>query len=325
MRGIKIDRVLELFFRGLHGESLSVRKLADYYDVSTRSISRDITSLKVFLADHRELIGNAELIYCGKDKSYQLILDEFISSKELFAITKILIACKPFNTQELLGIISKLKLHTSAGDRQKLEDSIRKEIFHYQEIHFDCISILDNVWELSKNIETKQVITITYYSQDNLQIKTKVRPLSIMFSEYYFYLIAYEFGDTSYVPQHFRIDRLTNIVINCDKFKLPIGKKFDEGYLRKRCQFMWPGELQKIKFEFSGLSVQEILDKIPTAKILTNINNIYTIEAEVFGDGIGMYLLSQGASVKVVSPQSFVDYMKNEIAKMSELYVPITE
>ncbi|MEG0899787.1 MAG: WYL domain-containing transcriptional regulator [Oscillospiraceae bacterium] len=323
MNGIKIDRILELFFRGLRGESLSVRKLADYYGVSTRSISRDITSLKSFLADHRELIGNAELIYSVKDKSYQLILDEFISSKELFAITKVLIACKPFNTQELLNLIAKLKLHTSAGERQKLEDSICKEIFHYQEIHFDCASVLDNIWELSENIKSKQVITITYYSQCHLSVKSKVIPLSIMFNDYYFYLIAYDASDITYVPKYFRIDRLTNIVINREKISLPEGKEFDEGYLRKRCQFMWTGQLQKIKFEFFGQSPQSILDKIPTAKIIDTKNNIYTIEAEVFGNGIQMYLLSQGALIKVISPESFVEDMKLEIEKMANLYVTV--
>ena len=86
MSKIKSERVLELFFRAMRGESLSVRQLADQYHVSTRSISRDIAELKAFLAEHRELVGNAELQYSTKDHCYQLNLDDFISSKELFAI-----------------------------------------------------------------------------------------------------------------------------------------------------------------------------------------------------------------------------------------------
>ena len=53
---IKLDRVMELFFRAMKGESLSVQQLAFEYNVSTRSITRDINSLKAFLADHADIL-----------------------------------------------------------------------------------------------------------------------------------------------------------------------------------------------------------------------------------------------------------------------------
>ena len=68
MTDMKSNRMLELFFRALRGESLYVRRLADEYNVSTRSISRDVADLKAFLTEHRELVGNAELIYSSKDR-----------------------------------------------------------------------------------------------------------------------------------------------------------------------------------------------------------------------------------------------------------------
>ncbi|WP_455709313.1 WCX domain-containing protein [Longibaculum muris] len=83
---------------------------------------------------------------------------------------------------------------------------------------------------------------------------------------------------------------------------------------------MWPGKRQKVVFEFTGPSYQAILDKLHTAKILSIHNGVYTIEADVYGDGIKMYLLSQGSWVKVISPQSFVEEMKDEIRKMNNLY-----
>ena len=46
-----------------------------------------------------------------------------------------------------------------------------------------------------------------------------------------------------------------------------------------------------------------------------------TIQATVvYGTGIKMTLLSQGSWVKVLSPQSFVDEMKEEVEKMMEGY-----
>ena len=52
----KIERTLSIFFRGLRGENLSVKKLSEEFEVSTRSVARSITDLKAFLADHRELV-----------------------------------------------------------------------------------------------------------------------------------------------------------------------------------------------------------------------------------------------------------------------------
>ena len=40
MAGDKQDRTLEIFFRGIRGEDISIRKLADEYGVSTKSITR---------------------------------------------------------------------------------------------------------------------------------------------------------------------------------------------------------------------------------------------------------------------------------------------
>ena len=83
---------------------------------------------------------------------------------------------------------------------------------------------------------------------------------------------------------------------------------------------MWPGELRTIRFEFTGPSVQAVLDKLPTAKIIERSGKKYLIEAEVYGDGIKMWLLSQGAWVKVVAPQPFVEDMRQTIRTMEKLY-----
>ena len=58
MENTKQYRLLEIFFRGLRGEDLRIGELADQYEVSNKSISRSISDLKSFLADHRELVGN---------------------------------------------------------------------------------------------------------------------------------------------------------------------------------------------------------------------------------------------------------------------------
>lgn len=84
---------------------------------------------------------------------------------------------------------------------------------------------------------------------------------------------------------------------------------------------MWPEKLRTIRFEFSGPSVQAVLDKLPTAKIIERLGgNRFLIEAEVYGDGIKMWLLSQGTWVKVISPTEFVDEIKMEVEAIAKYY-----
>lgn len=92
------------------------------------------------------------------------------------------------------------------------------------------------------------------------------------------------------------------------------------GGLRNRSLFMQPGKLRIIRFEFTGPSVQAVLDKLPTARVIECNNGKNLIEAEVYGDGIKMWLLSQGHWVKVLEPEDFLQEMKEEIEKMAQQY-----
>ena len=60
---------------------------------------------------------------------------------------------------------------------------------------------------------------------------------------------------------------------------------------------MYGGKLRKVKFKYSGLSIENVLDKLPTAKILNEKDGIYTIRAEVYGEGFNMWARSQGESI----------------------------
>jgi predicted DNA-binding transcriptional regulator YafY len=156
---------------------------------------------------------------------------------------------------------------------------------------------------------------------NRFEVRRKVKPVAIMFSEYYFYLIAYLTEDTIYKPFYFRVDRITSIVEHREEFQLERKYNFDEGNLREKNQFMFPGKPIKIRFEFSGLSVQAILDRLPTAKVVEKDGNTSIIEAEVIdGRGLIMYLLSQGAWIKVLSPQSLIDDIKLELQSMLSKY-----
>ncbi len=148
---MKQSRVLEIFFRGLRGEKISVKNLATEYRVSIKSNSRDINDLKIFFADHRELVGNTELEYSYQDKSYRLYMDEFLTNKEMFSLIEVLIGARAFSKMELLTIVEKIKRFTTPKDRTKLNELIRKEFYHYSAVKHDCESVQEILWQLGNS------------------------------------------------------------------------------------------------------------------------------------------------------------------------------
>ena len=191
MEGSKQERMLEIFFRGLRGEDISIQKLATQYSISTKSISRTINDIKAFLADHRELVGNTELQYSHRDKCYRLRMDEFLTNQELFALIEVVIGARAFSKEELLLLTSKLKAFTTTDDRAKLNELIRKELYHYTAVKHDCESVQDMLWQLVRCITEKREITVEYFRSDRAHTMHRLRPASVMFTDFYFYLIRY--------------------------------------------------------------------------------------------------------------------------------------
>lgn len=319
--GQKKDRVLEILFRLVIGSEVSVAELAKEYEVSTKSISRDISEIKNFIADHRELLSNGELKYSASSKKYYLELPYYLDSDEMFALVKVLIGSRGFSKTQTLEIISKLKRFTTRQDQEIVNMLISNEVYHFNEVKHDCKSVIDNLWKLTSCIDKHKEITISYYKMNRDYVERRVRPLAITFTDYYFYLIGYQQSDSStWDIRYYRVDRIVHIVEHRTEYDVKEKGRFDEGDLMSKIQFMFPGKTRHIRFEFSGPSVQAILDKIPTAKVVEIKDGTHIIEADVFGSGINMYLLSQGSWVKALAPAEFVEEMKTEIEKMVGRY-----
>lgn len=317
----KKDRMLEIFYRLMKGEDVSLKGMAEEYGVSAKSISRDLSEIKSFFSNNRDLSGNVEVKYASSTKTYYLEYDNFLLSKELMAVVKMMIGCRGFSKMEVLELAAKLKGFTTYHDRKLLEKMIAKEMYHYNEVRHDCKSVIDNIWQLSKCINSKKEITITYYKIDRQQVEWRVMPIALTFSDFYFYLIAYYCDAEKWIPLYYRVDRIVNVVEHRKHFELGREYDFDEGALRDKVQFMRPGEYRKIKFSYNGPSVQAVLDKIPTAKVVAVDGDKKIIEAETYGIRINMFLLSQGSMVQVLGPEEFVREMAGEIDKMARLYV----
>lgn len=302
----KTDRILTMYSRLLNGEVLNKATLASEFQVDTRTIQRDIDSLRYFFANSQIISGeSSEVIYDRKEKGFRLESgNKKMTASQLLAVCKILLESRAFTKKELDLLTCKL-LDNCAGtsDRKMVESLIANERHHYCELqhHKDLI---DQVWELGNAVSHQQYISVTYkkMSQDEL-VERLLKPVGITFSEFYFYLIAFielEDDDEPYnSPAFYRVDRIQSYEVLERNFSVPYAERFEMGEFRKRIQFMYGGKLRKVKFKYSGMDIDAVLDRLPTARVMSEENGVYTVSAEVFGNGIDMWLRSQGKYISI--------------------------
>lgn len=308
----KYNRVLKIYTRLLDGEVINKAEEAQRFGVNERSIQRDIDDLRCFFADNADEGGiRQELVYSKELNGYHLVKRDtsVMSNSEIFAVCKILLESRAFTKNEMMAVINKLILGcVPSVNMQKVKALVSNEMYHYTELnhHKDFI---DQMWEMGEAVQKHLCMKITYTKQDNSVVERIVQPVGIMFSEFYFYLTAFienidrktEFKNKDDIfPTIYRIDRIQAFEVLDRHFDIPYRDRFEEGEFRKRIQFMYGGRLRRIKFLYKGKNVDSVLDRLPTAKIIEHLEKGLVISAEVFGDGVDMWLRSQGDMVEII-------------------------
>lgn len=306
----KIERVLGIYTKLINGSVVNKTAEAINYGVNERSIQRDIDDIRNFMEISSSDSGVVNsVIYDRQAKGYRLeqIYIHKLNNSEILAICKILLDSRAFTKKEMSSMLGKLiKCCVPKTNQKLIRDLIGNEEFHYIEPRHNSVFI-DKMWDIGQAIHNHRYIEITYERlKDKTAVRRKVMPVAIMFSEYYFYMTAFiddeatranfDVINDSY-PTIYRIDRIKELVLLDENYYLPYKNRFQEGEFRKRVQFMYGGKLKKVKFKYLGKSVEAILDRLPTAKIISEEDGVYTISAEVFGDGIDMWLKSQGKNI----------------------------
>lgn len=314
----KTRRVLEMYSRLVQGDIIRSSEEALKYGIDTRSVKRDIDELKSFFADQRmEGRDTRKVIYSRSAKGYKLVDEiedrrtEFLTNSEILAVCKILLESRAFVKDEMMPVIEKLvRCCTPKEEMEVVKRLIQNEKFYYLEPHHGK-RFINVFWKISMAVLKQQYIIIWYQKLKKKElVKRRIKPVGIMFSEYYFYLIAFIDDENASIdrelhmsPTIYRIDRIDHYKILDENFYVPYKNKFEEGQFRRRVQFMYGGKLKRIKFEYSGDSIEAVLDRLPTAEILSKNNGKYIVQAEVFGNGIDMWLRSQGDAVSLLKSE----------------------
>lgn len=306
-------RILDLMTRLINGEVLNKKLVANQYGVNERTIQRDIEVIRTYFTEKNSSTGECKDIIYNRSVNGYVYVDANeadLTDAETLAVCKILLESRAFTKEEMFQILDKLvKTNIPNHKRKEVQELILNEKYYYVPLQHGK-NLLSIIWSLGASIRNQQFIKIDYSRLDGKEVTRRIKPVGIMFSEFYFYLIAFhhdcehaaKFEVDKLHPTIYRIDRIQNCVIEQEHFQMPYGSRFEESEFRKRVQFMYGGELKKIQFIYRGKSIEAVIDRLPTATYEMNQDGTYTVSAEVFGsEGVDMWIRSQGDNVILIS------------------------
>ena len=299
----KSARLLVIYSRLASGDVLNKRELSQRFGTSERSVQRDMESLRCFFADQNL---PQDIVYDRSHQGYRLVQKEeaVFTNSEILAVCKILLESRSMVQEEMFPLLDKLLDRCVTEQNKRMVKSlIANEKFLYVPPHHGT-KILPGLWKLGQAIQSHTVLEIEYQKLKGKEtVHRVIEPVGLLFSEYYFYLVgfirgidkakAFENPDDLF-PTIYRLDRIVRFQETGEHFHPPYADRFQEGEFRKRVQFMYGGTLETIRFRYTGPSIEAVLDRLPTAKVVTQDESGWVIEAEVFGKGIEMWLRSQG-------------------------------
>ena len=277
------------------GETLNKVNTLVKFDIPAKTFQRDIASLRSYYLDH----GVGNLIYDRNNDCYLLdAMPNNLSKEEVFAVCKVLTESRAFNKQEFNEIIKKLLKQCNLIEGKSVKNIIANEQVNYIQLQHGK-PLVKVLWQLAECISEQKIIKFIYKRTDDSIRRHEVKPVGILFSEFYFYLLAYLADDSKMFPTVFRVDRIGELKLTEEIFAVPYAKRFSESEFRKKVQFMYSGELRIIRFLYRGV-LESLLDRVPSAQIEKNTDDGVVIRAEVYGEGLDIWLRSQGVKVEVL-------------------------
>ena len=303
------------------GERVTTGKLASEYQVSGKSIQRDLNVVRSFFSENRELAGNRELV--KENGFYYLDHTDLLSPDELLLVIKVLIGSRVMDKAKLQELLDKLMRGYSCQDREFFKNLFKDDMKLYRPAgDGGSADLFERVWKLEGMIRRGNAIRISYERLDNELVDRELYPVSVVFSEYYFYLIACRADKEDMMAIYYRLDRIKSMKELDQKACFGTNGRYGLSDAKRYSQNMFMGKRITIRFVYTGPSIEAILDRFPTAEIVRRDEEEVELTASVeYSRGTIMELLSQGSWIRVLKPDNVVDDKQNELRVMKSYYM----
>lgn len=304
---IHTSRLFEIVYILLNKKNITAKELAEYFEVSTRTIYRDIDTLN--------MAGIP--IYTTQGKGGGIaILDNFVLNKTYLSKEE------QIDLLSAISILKQLDKNIDKHHLEKLNQFFKSSFQDWIEIDFDRWGQKGHhhLFNLLKNaIVHQQPISFQYYSSKGEQSSREVEPVKLIFKHQDWYLFGYCSLRNDY--RYFKISRMENTIILDKHFSKPNP----DIYLNKEIQPKTCNKTDFIKLtlKFSNEVAFRVYDDFDSQSI-TKLNDgsllVHASFLEEQNQYLYGFLLSYEDKVTVIEPLKIKNELLSRLKKIRNNY-----
>ena len=295
------NRLFEIVYILMRKRKVTAKELADKFEVSTRTIYRDI-----------ETLSRANIpIYASKGKEGGIgLLDEYVLNKAILSeeeqnqILFALQGMEKVSGQEEKHILEKLSILFN----KKINDWIKIDFSNWEEY-----SMKEERFDRIKSaILNKNKIEFTYYNSNGEESRRMVEPLQIWFKDKSWYLISYCRLKEDY--RIFKMARIKEIKILEEHFERELPKEEKEEKYKLK--------IIELELEINKAMTYRVYDEFESEEITKKEDGNFIVKVEYpENEWVYGYILSFGEYAKVLSPSYAKNIIKDKLEKILKNYL----
>ena len=292
------NRLFEIVYILMQKKKTTAKELADRFEVSTRTIYRDIETLS----------GANIPIYASKGKDGGIgLLDEYILNKTILSEEE--------QNQILFALqgMKKVKGQDEKDILEKLSILFNKEINDWIKIDFsNWGNVQEERFDIIKSaILNKQLIGFTYYNSNGEESKRIVEPLQIWFKDKSWYLVSYCKLKQDY--RIFKIARIKEVKMLQEHFERELPKEENEQYNFK---------IIELELEINKAMTYRVYDEFESKEITKKQDGNFIIKVKYpENEWVYGYILSFGEYAKVLNPGYAKNIIKDKLQRTLKNYL----
>ena len=300
---MQMNRLFEIIYILLDKKRITARELSEHFEVSQRTIYRDIETLS----------AAGIPIYTNKGKGGGIsLLDNFVLNKSILSDqeqNEILMSLQTLNAMQFPDIEPVL---------HKLSTLFKKQSMNWIDVDFSHWGSDENERQkfnlLKTAIQNGKVLTFDYFSSYGEKTKRTIEPIRLIFKGQSWYI--YGFCRSKNDFRLFKITRIKNLSQLNETFKRESSNNIYNGFQDHN------NKIVKLVLKIEGKMAYRIYDEFNPEYILKNLDGSFTVTA-IFPEGewIYSYVLSYGDFAEVLEPKHVRDTIKRRLENGLKKYL----
>ncbi|MCR8966986.1 helix-turn-helix transcriptional regulator [Streptococcus zalophi] len=297
---MKNNRLFKILYYVLEKGKVTANELAEKYEVSIRTIYRDL-----------DVLSSAGIpIYTMQGKGGGIkIADDFVLKKSFLSKNE---------QEQILVALKGLELTNKEYENElltKLTALFKTKNTNWIEVDFTNWQRSKSYDELFKDIKSaiinKNIVSCTYFSSNKKETSREVKPIRLLFKGWDWYMYAFCLSRNDF--RYFKLSRIKEFEILANTFE----DDFDNIVLKKEMEY---SETVLVKVKFDRKMAFRVYDEVSSAIEEDEDGNLYATVELPNDYNLYNYIFSYGDAAEVLEPKEIRDKIKNIINFMDKKY-----